>query len=47
MLYEVITGYKKLIAENIEFKDFYINYLEKNWVIVKECLKELSKILWE
>ncbi len=37
-------GYKKLIKENIEFKDFYINYLEKNWVIVKEK-NEISLII--
>lgn len=38
--------YKELIKTNDEFKDFYINYLEKNWVIVKEK-NEISLILDE
>jgi signal-transduction protein with cAMP-binding, CBS, and nucleotidyltransferase domain len=36
--------YKKLIEKNDEFKNFYINYLERNWVIVKEK-NEISLIL--
>ncbi len=44
LIYIDFDGYKKLIAENIEFKDFYINYLEKNWVIVKEK-NEISLIV--
>ncbi|RXK00505.1 Crp/Fnr family transcriptional regulator [Arcobacter sp. CECT 8986] len=36
--------YKQLIDKYIEFKEFYINYLEKNWVIVKEK-NEISLIL--
>lgn len=28
--------YRKLINENIELKEFYIAYLEKNWIIDKE-----------
>lgn len=37
-------GYKNLIETNVEFKDFYINYLEKNWIIIKEK-NEISLIL--
>jgi signal-transduction protein with cAMP-binding, CBS, and nucleotidyltransferase domain len=37
-------GFRKLIDTNIEFKDFYINYLEKNWIIIKEK-NEISLIL--
>jgi signal-transduction protein with cAMP-binding, CBS, and nucleotidyltransferase domain len=44
LIYIDFDGYKKLIGENIEFKDFYINYLEKNWVIVKEK-NEISLIV--
>lgn len=29
-------GYRQLIRENGDLKDFYIAYLEKNWVIEKE-----------
>ena len=36
--------YKELISKYDEFKNFYINYLEKNWVIVKE-INEISLIL--
>ncbi|MEZ4693863.1 MAG: Crp/Fnr family transcriptional regulator [Aliarcobacter sp.] len=36
--------YKELIDKYNEFKTFYINYLEKNWVIVKEK-NEISLIL--
>lgn len=36
--------YKKLIEKYNEFKTFYINYLEKNWVIIKEK-NEISLIL--
>jgi len=36
--------YKELISKYDEFKFFYINYLEKNWVIVKER-NEISLIL--
>lgn len=38
------AAYKKLIATNNEFKDFYINYLEKNWIIEKEK-NEISLIV--
>lgn len=44
LIYIDFDGYKKLIDENVEFKDFYINYLEKNWVIVKEK-NEISLII--
>lgn len=37
-------GFRKLIDTNDEFKTFYINYLEKNWIIVKEK-NEISLIL--
>ncbi len=37
-------AYKMLVDINDEFKNFYINYLEKNWVIVKEK-NEISLIL--
>ena len=36
--------YKELIEKYNEFKTFYINYLEKNWVIIKEK-NEISLIL--
>lgn len=36
--------YKELISKYDEFKNFYINYLEKNWVIVKEK-NEISLII--
>lgn len=36
--------YKELIDKYNEFKTFYINYLEKNWVIIKEK-NEISLIL--
>ena len=36
--------YKKLIEKYNEFKTFYINYLEKNWVIIKER-NEISLII--
>lgn len=38
------VAYQTLIETNGEFKDFYIRYLEKNWVIVKEK-NEISLIL--
>lgn len=44
LIYIDFKEYKKLIDEDVEFKDFYINYLEKNWVIVKEK-NEISLIL--
>ena len=44
LIYINFDGYKNLIDTNIEFKNFYINYLEKNWVIVKEK-NEISLIL--
>jgi signal-transduction protein with cAMP-binding, CBS, and nucleotidyltransferase domain len=44
LIYIDFDGYKKLINENVEFKDFYINYLEKNWVIIKEK-NEISLII--
>jgi len=37
-------GFRKLIDTNDEFKTFYIKYLEKNWIIVKEK-NEISLIL--
>jgi len=36
--------YKALIAERPDFKDFYIAYLEKNWVIDKEE-REISLVM--
>jgi CRP-like cAMP-binding protein len=36
--------YKELIEKYSEFKTFYINYLEKNWVIIKER-NEISLII--
>ncbi|MCH9813977.1 MAG: cyclic nucleotide-binding domain-containing protein, partial [Epsilonproteobacteria bacterium] len=36
LVYIDFEGYKKLIESNSEVKDFYISYLEKNWIIVKE-----------
>lgn len=30
------TRYRQLIDESVDFKNFYIAYLEKNWVIQKE-----------
>lgn len=36
--------YKELINKCSEFKTFYINYLEKNWVIIKER-NEISLII--
>ena len=44
LIYIDFQMYKKLIETKIEFKDFYINYLEKNWVIIKEK-NEISLIL--
>lgn len=44
LIYIDFEGYKKLIKESDEFKNFYINYLEKNWIIVKEK-NEISLIL--
>jgi signal-transduction protein with cAMP-binding, CBS, and nucleotidyltransferase domain len=38
------TGYRNLIDTNNEFKTFYINYLEKNWIIIKEK-NEISLII--
>ena len=40
----VPTKYKELIEKYSEFKTFYINYLEKNWVIIKER-NEISLII--
>ena len=37
-------GYRNLIDTNDEFKTFYINYLEKNWIIIKEK-NEISLII--
>lgn len=36
--------YKRLIDDNEEFKNFYIAYLEKNWVIDKEQ-REISIVM--
>lgn len=36
--------YRALIAERADFKDFYIAYLEKNWVIDKEE-REISLVM--
>ncbi|MFC5045634.1 Crp/Fnr family transcriptional regulator [Aquimarina hainanensis] len=36
--------YKKLIEDTIEFKNFYIAYLENNWVIEKEQ-REISLVM--
>lgn len=36
--------YKALIAERSDFKDFYIAYLEKNWVVDKEE-REISLVM--
>jgi len=44
IIYIDFEKYKRLIEINIEFKDFYIKYLEKNWVIVKEK-NEISLVL--
>ncbi|WP_320033813.1 Crp/Fnr family transcriptional regulator [Halarcobacter sp.] len=44
LIYIDFEKYRNLIDCNVEFKDFYINYLEKNWVIVKEK-NEISLIL--
>lgn len=44
LIYIDFEGYKNLIDTNMQFKDFYINYLEKNWVIVKEK-NEISLII--
>jgi len=44
LIYINFKKYKELIKTKIEFKDFYINYLEKNWVIIKEK-NEISLIL--
>jgi len=44
LIYINFEKYKELIKTKIEFKDFYINYLEKNWVIIKEK-NEISLIL--
>lgn len=44
LIYIDFEKYKQLINKYIEFKDFYINYLEKNWVIVKEK-NEISLII--
>ncbi len=44
LIYIDFFKYKKLIETNDEFKNFYINYLEKNWIIVKEK-NEISLIL--
>ena len=41
---EDFEKYKELIEKYNEFKTFYINYLEKNWVIIKEK-NEISLIL--
>ncbi len=40
------SKYKQLINENIDFKNFYISYLERNWVIDKEK-REIDIILKE
>jgi signal-transduction protein with cAMP-binding, CBS, and nucleotidyltransferase domain len=44
LIYIDFDKYKNLINTNDEFKNFYINYLEKNWVIVKEK-NEISLIV--
>lgn len=44
LIYIDFEKYKELIDKYNEFKTFYINYLEKNWVIVKEK-NEISLIL--
>jgi signal-transduction protein with cAMP-binding, CBS, and nucleotidyltransferase domain len=44
VIYINYEDYRKLIDTNDEFKTFYINYLEKNWIIVKEK-NEISLIL--
>ncbi|WP_419764422.1 MAG: Crp/Fnr family transcriptional regulator [Arcobacter sp.] len=44
IIYIDFEEYKDLIKTNDEFKSFYIAYLEKNWVIVKEK-NEISLIL--
>jgi hypothetical protein len=44
LIYIDFEKYKELINKYNEFKTFYINYLEKNWVIVKEK-NEISLIL--
>lgn len=38
--------YRKLIDENSDFKNFYIAYLEKNWVIDKEK-REIAIVMQE
>mgnify|MGYP000414179458 CR=1 FL=1 len=37
-------AYKKLIKENEDLKDFYISYIEQNWIIEKEK-KEISLVM--
>ncbi len=44
LIYIDYDKYKELIAKYDVFKNFYINYLEKNWIIVKEK-NEISLIL--
>lgn len=44
LIYIDFLKYKKLIDTRDSFKTFYINYLEKNWIIVKEK-NEISLIL--
>ena len=44
LIYIDFIKYRKLIDTNHNFKTFYINYLEKNWIIAKEK-NEISLIL--
>ncbi|AXX92288.1 Crp/Fnr family transcriptional regulator [Malaciobacter molluscorum LMG 25693] len=44
LIYIDFEKYRQLINKYIEFKEFYINYMEKNWVIVKEK-NEISLVL--
>ena len=37
--------YKELIEKYSEFKTFYINYLEKNWVIIKKEMISLMMMM--
>lgn len=44
LIYIDFIQYKEFIRTKVEFKNFYISYLEKNWVIVKEK-NEISLVL--
>ncbi|MGB5868231.1 MAG: cyclic nucleotide-binding domain-containing protein, partial [Arcobacteraceae bacterium] len=44
LIYIDFAKYKNLVDTKDSFKTFYINYLEKNWIIVKEK-NEISLIL--